>query len=97
MDADDTVNVRGDPNTKRVSLSLSPYSSSSSSSSSSSLRSLFSDLTIKKVFLQGIVEMKKRLKEIEEEAMALRMMQAKVEKKMAATAGEGIPTCFPVF
>jgi len=38
--------------------------------------------------------MKKRLKEIEEEAGALREMQAKVEKEMAAVQGLNFALCF---
>ncbi len=38
--------------------------------------------------LQELEEMKKRLKEMEEEAAALRDMQAKVEKEMSAVQGE---------
>ena len=37
--------------------------------------------------LQELDEMKKRLKEMEEEAAALREMQAKVEKEMGAVQG----------
>jgi len=37
--------------------------------------------------LQELEDMKKRLKEIEEEASALREMQAKVEKEMGAVQG----------
>lgn len=37
--------------------------------------------------LQNIEEMKKRMKEIEEETGALREMQAKVEKEMGAVQG----------
>ena len=37
--------------------------------------------------LQELDEMKKRLKEMEEEAAALREMQAKVEKEMSAVQG----------
>lgn len=40
------------------------------------------------VFLQELEEMKKRLKEMEEEAAALRDMQAKVEKEMSAAQGQ---------
>lgn len=36
---------------------------------------------------ENLEEMKKRLKEIEEEASALREMQAKVEKEMSAVQG----------
>jgi hypothetical protein len=36
---------------------------------------------------QELAEMKRRLKEMEEEAAALREMQAKVEKEMGATQG----------
>lgn len=36
---------------------------------------------------QELDEMKKRLKEMEEEAAALREMQAKVEKEMGAVQG----------
>lgn len=36
---------------------------------------------------QDLEDMKKRLKEIEEEASALREMQAKVEKDMGAVQG----------
>lgn len=40
--------------------------------------------------------MKKRLKEMEEEAAALRDMQAKVEKEMSAVQGLNIlPCCAP--
>ncbi|KAE9450004.1 hypothetical protein C3L33_18097, partial [Rhododendron williamsianum] len=42
---------------------------------------------------QELDEMKKRLKEMEEEAAALREMQAKVEKEMGAVQGQ-IPLCF---
>lgn len=42
--------------------------------------------------MQELEEMKKRLKEMEEEAAALRDMQAKVEKEMSAVQGEaGVP------
>lgn len=37
---------------------------------------------------QELDEMKKRLKEMEEEAAALREMQAKVEKEMGAVQGQ---------
>lgn len=37
--------------------------------------------------MQELDEMKKRLKEMEEEAAALREMQAKVEKEMGAVQG----------
>lgn len=37
--------------------------------------------------VQELDEMKKRLKEMEEEAAALREMQAKVEKEMGAVQG----------
>lgn len=39
------------------------------------------------MLLQELDEMKKRLKEMEEEAAALREMQAKVEKEMGAVQG----------
>lgn len=39
------------------------------------------------MYLQELDEMKKRLKEMEEEAAALREMQAKVEKEMGAAQG----------
>lgn len=39
------------------------------------------------MFVQELDEMKKRLKEMEEEAAALREMQAKVEKEMGAVQG----------
>ena len=41
-------------------------------------------------WLQELDEMKKRLKEMEEEAAALREMQAKVEKEMGAVQGSKI-------
>jgi predicted nuclease with TOPRIM domain len=40
--------------------------------------------------LQELDEMKKRLKEMEEEAAALREMQAKVEKEMGAVQGSNL-------
>ncbi|KAH9570701.1 hypothetical protein CY35_02G055200 [Sphagnum magellanicum] len=39
---------------------------------------------------EGLEEMKKRLKEMEEEAAALRDMQAKVEKEMGAATVQGM-------
>lgn len=43
---------------------------------------------------QELDEMKKRLKEMEEEAAALREMQAKVEKEMGAVQGSFVTvTC----
>ena len=42
--------------------------------------------------MQELDEMKKRLKEMEEEAAALREMQAKVEKEMG-----GVPGLNPLF
>jgi hypothetical protein len=48
------------------------------------------------VMLQELDEMKKRLKEMEEEAAALREMQAKVEKEMGAVQGSNLFLCsFP--
>ena len=50
---------------------------------------------IRVCLLQELDEMKKRLKEMEEEAAALREMQAKVEKEMGAV--QGANSCvFPV-
>lgn len=46
------------------------------------------------VFYQELEEMKKRLKEMEEEAAALRDMQAKVEKEMGAVQGPYVLTRF---
>jgi polyadenylate-binding protein 2 len=46
--------------------------------------------------LQELDEMKKRLKEMEEEATALREMQAKVEKEMGAVQGSEFSICFPI-
>ena len=44
---------------------------------------------------QELDEMKKRLKEMEEEAAALREMQAKVEKEMGAVQGRLLMiTCY---
>lgn len=45
------------------------------------------------VILQELDEMKKRLKEMEEEAAALREMQAKVEKEMGAVQGSNGSLC----
>lgn len=45
--------------------------------------------------LQELDEMKKRLKEMEEEAAALREMQAKVEKEMGAVQGSSCFSSFP--
>ena len=45
--------------------------------------------------LQELDEMKKRLKEMEDEAAALREMQAKVEKEIGAVQG-AISCVFPV-
>ncbi|XP_019052204.1 PREDICTED: polyadenylate-binding protein 2-like [Nelumbo nucifera] len=42
-------------------------------------------------------EMKKRLKEMEEEAAALREMQAKVEKEMGAVQGSFFFLIVPIF
>lgn len=39
------------------------------------------------VLMQDLDDMKKRLKEMEDEAAALREMQAKVEKEMGAVQG----------
>lgn len=46
--------------------------------------------------MQELDEMKKRLKEMEEEAAALREMQAKVEKEMGAVQGtsQTVINCF---
>lgn len=46
--------------------------------------------------MQELDEMKKRLKEMEEEAAALREMQAKVEKEMGAVQGL-LLFCFRAF
>lgn len=46
---------------------------------------------------QELDEMKKRLKEMEEEAAALREMQAKVEKEMGAVQGCLLWLCIIVF
>lgn len=45
-------------------------------------------MPVNRWFGQELDEMKKRLKEMEEEAAALREMQAKVEKEMGAVQGE---------
>ena len=48
--------------------------------------------------VQELDEMKKRLKEMEEEAAALREMQAKVEKEMGAVQGSCFKfSPFPMF
>ncbi|KAI3739137.1 hypothetical protein L2E82_29532 [Cichorium intybus] len=46
---------------------------------------------------QELDDMKKRLKEMEEEAAAIRDMQAKVEKEMSANANQGVCVCMGLF
>lgn len=49
------------------------------------------------MMLQELDEMKKRLKEMEEEAAALREMQAKVEKEMGAVQGSLFSLSYSLF
>lgn len=84
MDADVDMATRTDEDAVKVSL-LSPLPSLPHPQFQTLILTL--DFGFYWIQLQELDEMKKRLKEMEEEAAALREMQAKVEKEMGGVPG----------